>query len=358
MSSDCKECNNVIKKEEGIECAGPCQNIFHLKCVGISPRDYKTFKCIDGCKWFCKSCLTYYNFVGQISKEFLEFKNCIMKEFNKVKELVTERKPPLETVNVNRTYANTLRGEAVVIKPKSSQESCKTKEMITQKLNPCNMEVGITQIKDVRDGGILIKCKTKEEIEKLKTEAEKSLGKQFQITVPKKYNPLLKIVDFDENMSKEKLLECMMKQNEFLRNGKAKITVNLIKKMKTRFMAIIECDPDTHERILQEGSLSIGWVPACRVFDYVQILRCYQCGGYGHGAKICSNEKICTKCCSPDHTQEVCSAKTYTCKNCIDANVKYKFNFDTNHSMYDLNNCMVYKKQFNMKKQNTLSNSQ
>ena len=83
-------------------------------------------------------------------------------------------------------------------------------------------------------------------------------------------------------MANEELKECILKQNAFLRGGNVEIKVITIKKMRTRYMAIVECDAITHEKILQEGSLSIGWIPACRVFDYVYIFRCYQCGGFGH----------------------------------------------------------------------------
>lgn len=92
-------------------------------------------------------------------------------------------------------------------------------------------------------------------------------------------------MDFEGNMSNDDLRDCILKQNDYLRGKNAEIKVVTIKKMVTRYMAILECDPDTNEKILQEGSLSIGWIPSCRFFDYVHVYRCYQCGGFGHNAK-------------------------------------------------------------------------
>nr|CAI5859497.1 unnamed protein product [Callosobruchus analis] len=56
--------------------------------------------------------------------------------------------------------------------------------MVLKELNPTDMEVGIAQIKNIKDGGILIKCKTREETEKMKNEAEKSLGRSYQVNMP------------------------------------------------------------------------------------------------------------------------------------------------------------------------------
>lgn len=354
----CRKCDNDIKKDEGLDCSGPCKNIFQLKCVAVSPRDAKIFKNVEGCEWFCTFCRQYLNLFGQISKDLDNFKESVLSELQRVNEKLArlDNKEDRNSSESKKTYANTLKGEAIVIKPKLRQDSSKTREMVTQKLNPCTMEVGITQFKEVKDGGVLIKCKTKHEIEKLKKEAEKSLGTQFQVSLPEKKNPCIKIVDFKENMSAEALTECILKQNEFLRSDNVKIKVLIVKKMITRFMAIVECDAETHGKILHEGSLSIGWVPACRVFDYIHIFRCYQCGGYGHGAKECKGDKVCVKCGSSDHVQQDCDSSIYKCKNCDDANHNLKLNFDINHSMYDINKCMVHKKQFNAQKQKIKTN--
>lgn len=76
--------------------------------------------------------------------------------------------------------------------------------------------------------GILVKWKTKDEIEKVKNEIEKNLGKQLLVSVTGKKNPLVKIVDFEENISNEELTECILKQNKFQRGENA-----TLKKLKT-----------------------------------------------------------------------------------------------------------------------------
>ncbi|KAJ8962176.1 hypothetical protein NQ318_018135 [Aromia moschata] len=65
--------------------------------------------------------------------------------------------------------------------------------------------------------------------------------------------------------------------------------------MINRYMAILECDPATHTRILEKGSLCISWTPNCSVYDYVRIYRCFKCAKYNHKAADCENN-LCVKC--------------------------------------------------------------
>lgn len=77
---------NSIKKDEGLECAGLCKNIYHLKCMGVSPRNIKILKGIEGCRWFCSTCRLYVNFLDRYSKDFNDFKESVLSELNKIME--------------------------------------------------------------------------------------------------------------------------------------------------------------------------------------------------------------------------------------------------------------------------------
>ncbi|KAK9719837.1 hypothetical protein QE152_g22475 [Popillia japonica] len=88
-------------------------------------------------------------------------------EINAVKQVINKK-----------TYAETA-GEAMLIKPKNPQDSEKTKTDIKNQLSPANLEVGIKEIRTVKDGGILIKCANKTEVDKLKKEAQNKLQKKL-----------------------------------------------------------------------------------------------------------------------------------------------------------------------------------
>ncbi|KAK9720858.1 hypothetical protein QE152_g21820 [Popillia japonica] len=122
-----------------------------------------------------------------LKKDIADLKTNVIQDIRLIKEkmAITEHNMSKQVTH-KKTYAN-VTGEIVVIKPKNSQGNDKTKSDIKNKLNPSNLEVGIKEIKNVKDGGILIKCSNKTEVDKLKTEAQKKLNKNYVIkTYPKR----------------------------------------------------------------------------------------------------------------------------------------------------------------------------
>lgn len=173
----CSTCSGKIKPDTAIQCSGNCEKFFHLKCLDISMKDAQVIQNTAGIRWFCESCNTVVNFMLEFKKDITEFKNSVLQELNSFRKKLNIEVCEKEGNTNELNFAKAVKGEAIVIKPKTNQESTKTNEIIRKNLKPAEMEVGITQIRNVRDGGVLIKCKTKEEIEKVKKAAEKKLGK-------------------------------------------------------------------------------------------------------------------------------------------------------------------------------------
>ena len=124
--------------------------------------------------------------------------------------------------------------------------------------------------------------------------------------------------------------------------------VIVIKQMRSKYMAIVECDPLTYQMISKEQFLYINW-SRCRVFEYVGVFRCFKCGGFNHHAENCSSEDKCLKCTSSDHKPEECVNDTI-CANCIEVNQKFKLDLNANHFILD-KLCPVYLKKVEKKKQ-------
>lgn len=387
----CTECERE-PPDKALYACDICKNQYCAECSGISPTEIRVLQLKNGrtLKFMCKVCnllpgldsrlksieMNLMNEIRQLGdiincqdKKLIDqtvLINRLTTEINEMKtktgndNICLELKAIKAKLNNNRmenepsttkSYSKIVSGEAVVIKPKILQESSKTKEVLLKTLNPSEMEVGITQVKTAKDGGIILKCTTKEGTEKIRKEAEKRLGQQYEINTPKQKNPCVKIVDFEENISKDELIRCLKKQNAYLKNDEVKLEVIVIKKMKTRYMAILECDPKSHTRLLEEKTVCIGWTPSCRVFDYVRMLRCFKCGGYNHKADTCKQNDVCINCAEGGHCKENCKCTNYKCLNCIIANKNNNCNFDTNHSIYDVEKCQVYRKIFDIQKQ-------
>lgn len=392
----CTECESEPPDKALFAC-DICKNKYCTVCSGISPTEIRVLQLKNGrnLKFMCKVCdllpgldtrlksieLNLMSQIKQLRDEIVSQDKKIIDQTLLINELNTginelkkqvgndtiyqelkDLKEKLYKKNIEnepsatKTYSKIVSGEAVVIKPKAVQECSKTKEVLLKKLKPSEMEVGITQMKNTKDGGIILKCKTLEETEKVRKEAEKYLGQQYQIKMPEQKNPSVKIVDFEENVTKEEFITCLKKQNAFLREDDVELEVIIIKKMKTRYMAIVECDPKTHGKLLGEKMVCIGWSSSCRVFDYVRMLRCFNCGGYNHKAETCKKRNVCIQCGEEGHNKDNCKCTNYRCLNCIEANNNSNSNFDVNHSIFDVK-CQVYQKIFNIQKQKVKNDS-
>lgn len=354
-NENCSLCENTVGGENGIKCEGLCQNVYHIKCVRLQVKDILALKNIKGAKWFCDKCLPLLDCTFNWSKDLNEFKKSIKDELENLKKTINVSETmKTEKTKIEHSYAKVVAGEAIVIKPKTKQESSKTKEAVKKNVNPAVLSVGITQMKNIKDGGILLKCKTKEEIDKVKKAAEKSLGKNYQVKVPNQRKPCVKIIDIDEEYKDEELINAIKKQNAHIRHRNMELRVVVFKKMKTRYQAIIECDPTTFNNIIKEEHISIGYM-SCRVHEYVRIYRCFKCGGFNHKADECVSDIKCLNCGSNEHTREECE-NAVKCGNCVSANKTLGLDNDVNHSVFDVSKCPILQRKINNEKQKIATN--
>lgn len=340
MAEICDRCQAKFKANDTqIKCSGICCNIFHPRCVDIQNKDLQVVINNDNIKWFCNKCTLLFNHGGNLMKLIDDFKKDVNTQLKEFRDILLLHKPDdrinkYSDNNIKKTYSE-VAGEVIVIKPKSAQDSKVTKDDIQKNIKPATLEVGITQMKNTKEGGVLIKCNNKDEIQKIKVAAEKKLNKNYKISIPEQKNPCIKILDLEENMEGSDLISCMLKQNSFLDRETAKFEVKTFKKMKTRYMSIVECDPASFKQIMEYGKLSVGW-SVCRVFEYVRVYRCYKCGGYDHKADECKKVKKCLKCNKTDHGTEDCDGMEICCGNCIESNEKLNLNLPVDHCVFDM----------------------
>lgn len=355
MDNNCGKCNIKLTTVEGyIKCSGKCEKCYHPKCVNVSAKELQIVENNPGIKWFCEICVKYVDVFVQINNKIDDIKEKLMTKINDINDKLntssgsTQNKFDKNEVKTFAKVASTS-SEVVIIKPKNKQECKKTKEAIIKNIKPSTLEVGITQLKETREGGVLIKCQNKIEQEKIQKIAEKKLSRQYQVKAPELKNPCIKIVDITENVTQEELINCIQKQNNFVNHDQLNISVKVIKKMKKNYMAIIECDPLTSKKILDENSLFINW-DLCRVFEYISVHRCFKCAGFNHNFDSCNRDPRCLICAEEGHSSDSCDKECVKCFNCIEAKAKLNLDINVEHSIYDVN-CPVYLKKINFQKQ-------
>lgn len=81
---------------------------------------------------------------------------------------------------------------------------------------------------------------------------------------------------------------------------------------------VAECAPVVRTHLVERGFVCLEW-SRCRVRDYAQVSRCFQCHRYGHTSKNCRSPQCCGHCAADGHNFRNCPNKETvpaTCINC------------------------------------------
>ena len=208
--------------------------------------------------------------------------------------------------------------------------------MLKAKVNPTEINVGITSLKSLRDGKVIIEVGSKKEIDKLEEKIKERCGEELEIRVHRLRNPRLVILNTPTDITPENVKEILMQQNRELaiNNGNIEPKFCYTTKRGTRNL-VIEVDPGTRRNLIQTR-VKLGWA-ICKVDDYVIAKRCYRCSRYNHTYKECKGEETCPLC-TGNHKLKECSAtkSEYKCTNCQVYNKHHpETQIDTTHSSLD-----------------------
>lgn len=84
---------------------------------------------------------------------------------------------------------------------------------------------------------------------------------------------------------------------------------------------ILACNLATQEIFLKKGACIFG-LNSCKIFEYIDVLRCNKCQRFGHFAKECTFAEICRNC-HKGHATSTCNDEHVNkCSNCIAENKK------------------------------------
>ncbi|XP_055306893.1 uncharacterized protein LOC129571155 [Sitodiplosis mosellana] len=232
---------------------------------------------------------------------------------------------------------------AVVIRPKNRQDSKKTFEDITKNVE--RDAVNVCGTRNVKDGGIVLRCVNATETMKVKQIVSEKLGDDYEVVLPKVKHPRLRITNIPVESQKELVIEELKKHNETIRGMDIKLVTVINKKATSRQTAsneiVIEINGADYSKFMELKVLKLPW-RECRIFEHVYMKRCYKCLGFSHIANDCKNEQKCSKCAGP-HKFSECKSKKVSCANCRHANESLKHKMSTNHHAWS-KDCTIYKR--------------
>ncbi|KMQ84369.1 hypothetical protein RF55_17881 [Lasius niger] len=197
----------------------------------------------------------------QIWKE-TKLKSLVEKAVRNEIQKVTNILPPTSSCNMDagkmKSYseaASNGREAVIIIRPKEEDASSSeiTKRDIKNKIDVSKMGVGITKMKKVTKGAIVVGCENKTQVERLKDKVLKDLGETYVIQAPTKKKLKIKIfgVSKEDTVIEQEFWKKIEEQNGFRKDSIKGRIVHILSITGFQRAAITaEVNAETHKQIL------------------------------------------------------------------------------------------------------------
>lgn len=361
VDKTCLTCKAKYTSEFEVKC-DKCEKPFHCCAVDKTTQSISlcrslkmVIKTIPGAKWFCNNCDSFINEGIDKLTNMQQILNTIVESVNDLNNVVKEQKLGCsKNCEQKLSYAETLKVKEteIVVTPKNKESS--RSETIGRIKNVIDLEINkVSGLKNAADNGVKIATTADDESDVIRT-LKDNLEQSFEISVPATKHPRMKVIFYDrvmENLNDEQIESALKAQNkELLDESEHFKLIKAIKdkKIETKKTLIIEVNSELFKKVMAKGHLMIRWC-RCKVFDALQIPRCYKCARLNHFEKDCKEKSSSCPKCAGDHKINECDSEEKKCVNCIDANAKFKLSLDVNHSAWD-KSCQTWIKKMEMRK--------
>lgn len=224
-----------------------------------------------------------------------------------------------------KTYASVVATPRRAMIVESSNPLMTGEEIITDiktKIDVVDLGLSVTGLRKARNNKVIISLETEED-RSVMTRAIKTLENKYIVAEPNQRKPLLRISGVTKDLSDQRILEALIKQNTRLLQDVAKTEdFKIIRRTRSRNMetcnVILETSPKAWAA-LRDHKVRIGY-QIVHVADQSPIRQCYRCLGFGHDAKRCSGEIACGYCAGHHDTRECDRSAGPRCTNCKEHN--------------------------------------
>lgn len=249
---------------------------------------------------------------------------------------------------------------SVVIKPRNDKQSnATTKTDLLHCVDPVASNVNLSGVRHIRGGGVLVSCPSKESVEKLTKRVSDKLSDKYTVQEARSLHPRIRVVGLSENHSEDTFLKYLKVQNAKIFIEASEVKLVSFGAVRGRgklgdasdgggrmsvYQAVIQLDSVTYGRAISAGRLFVGY-DCCVVYDALDLVRCYNCSGFGHVSGNCKAKPACPRC-SENHLVNDCTAQSLKCINCFSAS-KIIPDISCNHAAWD-RECAVYKRKLKL----------
>lgn len=272
------------------------------------------------------------------------------------KSIITERSAVTPTYaatvsnNSNLTIKTKEHVPKIIITAKDSKNKAETYSRVTKQIQNLNSIKINNVFSSKKKDTVSVCCNKKIDVETVKNTLSLNLADQFSVEIQALKNPMLKIINIKNEMSKEELEEDINKRNFKDLQDTCKVVHNY--KMKDSQCVIISLSADLYHYIrCNDYHIYVGH-KRYTALDEFNLTLCGKCGRFGHNIKKCQNEEKCIKCAG-DHSIYKCTSVSKQCHNCLFHNNKYKKSRPTDHMACEADKCDFVKDKINYITNNT-----
>lgn len=371
VNNNCIKClNNIDGNVDYFECDF-CKGRIHKGCIGLSTTEERVMPLrkrllilvCDNCKNVMKKVSTLLNMFETFKDEMSEIKQ-FMKNIND-KEIFNSKEDDESydssvITSQKKLYSqvtSTNKKEVLIVKPREEKPINEIRKQLAERVDPVHLNVEVEIGKNLKNGGVILECRNKEEAKTVLNSIENDLGDIFTVKQPKKVHPKMKIVRVPKNLANEDVFkEKLIKQNKIPENeGFHLQIVHISKETQEDYVnVLIEVDSRTFGLLNNKEYINISLF-RCKIYEFVSIVKCYKCQRYNHFASECKEQSnICPKC-GENHKENECKSKKFKCTNCIRANEKFNLKLNIDHVVWDRScQCLLKVEEIKKKKTNYL----
>ena len=386
-----KEIQDSAKGDNKIKCA-LCNCFSHNSCYGITPSVYKYLTTsVNHVLWSCDNCAKAGNVVTQLFEKLKDLTQKLTECDEKIRKLESSatqspslRKRTFSSVLVNannytepspkiqritskqqqqqqnqdkqkqQRQTQQKKSHVVVVQTKDQDKRNEIEASVKNIIDP--LTDPITRCRKTMRGKVVIECKDEESVKMVKNKLTQNMPNDFEVDTPKPVMPMIKIVSVSDYKSNDQLFKYMRKQNSDVFDEDDKLEYVTSYKPTTKAgvqqttTVIVKLTHRCFVKALEKKRLLINW-DSCKVYEHVDVQRCYKCSRLGHYVDTCpSDTYTCARCMGP-HSVSMCdSAAVLRCANCVDVNATKNLDLPVDHCAWSAQCPVMMRRAENVKK--------